>query len=109
MECWLLLWKWPRQEAVHHVRLHCTPGLQRAVDARFSLGEWGALTQSAALDALGTLVLRSSNKAVQWSEFFSACQGQDESVGDYFIRCAQKATDCEFAPSVVTTSLSTCS
>ena len=33
---------------------------------------------------------------MQWSEFFSACQGQDESVGDYFIPCAQKATDCEF-------------
>ena len=70
------------------MRLHCTPAQQRAVDARFTLGEWGALTQSAALDALGKLVLRSSNKAVQWSEFFSACQGQDESVGDYFIRCA---------------------
>ena len=65
IECWLHC-KWPRQ-AVHHVRLHCTPALQRAVDARFTLGEWGALTQSAALDALGKLVLRSFNKAVQWS------------------------------------------
>lgn len=96
MECWLLLCKWPQHEAAHHVRLHCTPALQRAVDARFDLDEWSALTESAALDAIGKLVLRSSNQAVQWSEFFSAAQGQDECVGDFFIRCAQKTNDCAF-------------
>ena len=96
MECWLHLCKWPQQEAVHHVRLHCAPALQRAVDARFTFDEWAALTQTAALDAIGKLVLHSSNQAVQWSEFFSAGRGKDESVSDYFIRCAQKANDCAF-------------
>ena len=96
MECWLLLCRWPQQEAVHHIRLHCTPLLQRAVDARFTIDEWGALTQQEALDAIGKLVLRSSNQAVQWAEFFGASQGQDECVSDYFIRCAQKVNDCAF-------------
>ena len=96
MECWLFLGKWPRQEAVHHIRLHCAPPLQRAVDARFILDEWGALTQKEALDAIGKLVLRSSNQAVQWAEFFSHSRGQDECVSDYFIRAAQKANDCVF-------------
>ena len=66
------------------------------MDARFTSDEWGALTQQAALDAVGKLVLRASNQAVQWAEFFSVIQGQDESVSDYFVRCAQKANDCAF-------------
>lgn len=35
-------------------------------------------------------------QAVQWSELFSACQGQEESVTDFFMRCAQSACDCGF-------------
>ncbi|MPC65141.1 hypothetical protein E2C01_059270 [Portunus trituberculatus] len=96
MEYWLLLCKWPRREVVHHVRLHCAPPLQRAVDARFTFEEWSALTPQAALDAIGKLVFCSSNQAVQWAEFFSVSQGQEEAVSDYFIRGAQKANDCTF-------------
>ncbi|KAK3880046.1 hypothetical protein Pcinc_015433 [Petrolisthes cinctipes] len=33
MECWLGLNGWPPQEAVLHIRLHCTPALQRSLDA----------------------------------------------------------------------------
>ena len=76
MECWLFLGKWPRQEAVHHISLHSAPPLQCAVDARFTFDEWGILTQKDALDAIGKLVLCSSNQAVQWAEFFRASQGQ---------------------------------
>ncbi|KAK8392167.1 hypothetical protein O3P69_017638 [Scylla paramamosain] len=96
MECWLLLCKWPRQEAVHHVRLLCGPALQRALDARFTFDQWSALTQQEALDAIGNLVLRSSSPAVQWTEFFGVSQGQDECVSDYFVRGAQKVNDCAF-------------
>ncbi|KAK8398888.1 hypothetical protein O3P69_004170 [Scylla paramamosain] len=96
MECWLLLYKWPRQEAVHHVRLLCGPPLQRALDARFTFDQWSALTQQEALDAIGNLVLRSSSPAVQWAEFFGVSQGQDECVSDYFVRGAQKVNDCAF-------------
>lgn len=96
MECWLLLCKWPRQEAVHHVRLLCGPPLQRALDARFTFDQWSALTQQEALDAIGNLVLRSSTPAVQWAEFFGVSQGQDECVSDYFVRGAQKVNDCAF-------------
>ncbi|KAK8385250.1 hypothetical protein O3P69_012221 [Scylla paramamosain] len=96
MACWLLLCKWPRQEAVHHVRLLCGPPLQRALDARFTFDQWSALTQQEALDAIGNLVLRSSSPAVQWTEFFGVSQGQDECVSDYFVRGAQKVNDCAF-------------
>ncbi|KAK8383417.1 hypothetical protein O3P69_019064 [Scylla paramamosain] len=100
MECWLLLLpspsSWPRQEAVHHVRLLCGPPLQRALDARFTFNQWSALTQQEALDAIGNLVLRSSSPAVQWAEFFGVSQGQDECVSDYFVRGAQKVNDCAF-------------
>ncbi|KAK8381084.1 hypothetical protein O3P69_008169 [Scylla paramamosain] len=53
MECWLLLCRWPQREAVHHVRLHCTPALQRAIDAKFTFGEWGVVIQDTALDTIG--------------------------------------------------------
>ena len=36
MGCWLQICHWPSQEAVHHIRLHCVPELQRALDARFT-------------------------------------------------------------------------
>ena len=96
MSCWLQLCKWPQMDAVHHVRLHCVPALQRALDAKFTDAQWRTLTPDAALDAIGKIVLRSSNQAVQWLEFFSVVQGQEESISDYFIKCTQKATDCEF-------------
>ncbi|KAK8387813.1 hypothetical protein O3P69_020024 [Scylla paramamosain] len=88
--------QWPRQEAVHHVRLLCGPPLQRALDARFTFDQWSALTQQEALDAIGNLVLRSSSPAVQWAEFFGVSQGQDECASDYFVRGAQKVNDCAF-------------
>ena len=88
MSCWLRLCKWPPLEAVHHVRLYCVPALQRA--------QWCAFTPDAALEEVGKIVLRASNQAVHWSEFFRVSQGQEESVSDYFIKCTQKATDCEF-------------
>lgn len=87
MECWLLLCRWLPEEVVHHIRLHCVPALQCAVDVRFTLDKWGVPTPVAALDAIGSLVLRSSDKAVQ---------EQGGSIGSYFIRCTQKATDCAF-------------
>ncbi|MPC22052.1 hypothetical protein E2C01_015058 [Portunus trituberculatus] len=89
MDCWLLLCKWPRHEAVHHVRLLCAPPL-------FTFDQWSALTQQEALDAISNLVLSSSSQAVQWAEIFSVSQGQDESVSDYFIRGTQNVNDCAF-------------
>lgn len=96
MECWLLLCKWPPQEAVQHIRLLCVPALQRAMDARYTLHQWQALTPPMALDAIGKLVLRSSTQAVLWAEFFEARQEQEECVGEYITKCTQKVTDCAF-------------
>ncbi|XP_068215780.1 uncharacterized protein [Palaemon carinicauda] len=96
MTCWIHLNKFPPQDVVLHIRLNCVPALQRVLDARYSDAKWNALAPDAALDAIGNIVLRSSNQAVQWSEFFALAQGHEESVSDYFSRCAQKATDCDF-------------
>ena len=96
MGCWLQICHWPSQEAVHHIRLHCAPELQRALDARFTDDQWRALSTEEALDAIGKLVLRASNKAAQYQEFFSAMQGQEESISNFFLKCNQKALDCEF-------------
>ncbi|XP_068243754.1 uncharacterized protein [Palaemon carinicauda] len=96
MTCWIHLNKFPPQDVVLHIRLNCVPALQRALDARYSNAKWNALTPDAALDAIGNIVLRSSNQAVQWSEFFALAQWREESVSNYFSRCAQKATDCDF-------------
>ena len=96
MSCWLQLCRWPPSEAVHHIRLHCVPTLQRSLDARFTEAQWSALTPEEALDAVGKLVLRSSNQAAQWSEFFNVVQTRDQSINDYFAKCAQVASDCDF-------------
>ena len=96
MTCWIQLNNFQRQEVVLHIRLHCDPALQRALDARFSDVSWNAFNQEEALDAIANIVLRASNQAVQWSEFFALAQGRDESVSFYVARCAQKATDCNF-------------
>ena len=84
------------KKAVHHIRLHCVPELQRALDARFTDDQWRALSTEEALDTIGKLVLRASNKAAQYQEFFSAMQGQEESLSNFFLKCNQKALDCEF-------------
>ncbi|MPC54822.1 Retrovirus-related Pol polyprotein from transposon opus [Portunus trituberculatus] len=87
------LWRrWPTQEAVQHIRLLCSPALQRTLDTRFTLDQWSALTPAIALDAVGKFVFRSSTQAVQWAEFFGAWQEPGEGVGE----CSQKATDCAF-------------
>ena len=96
MSCWLQICRWPVHEAVHHIRLHCVPELQRALDARFSDSQWSILSTEEALSAIEKLVLRASNRAAQWYEFFNLAQGLDESISDFFLRCNQKALDCEF-------------
>ncbi|XP_050705760.1 uncharacterized protein LOC126991108 [Eriocheir sinensis] len=95
MECWLLLCRWPPQEAVQHVRLQCVPALHWALDARFTMDQWSTLTPPTALDAIGKLVLRPYTQAVQWAEFFGVRQEQ-ECVSEYITKCTQKATDCAF-------------
>lgn len=96
MSCWLSLCHLSPSDAVQHVRLQCVPALQRALDARFSEAQWSALSPDEALDAVGKVVLRSSNQAVVWSEFFDVVQGPEEPISSYFVRCSQKVADCGF-------------
>ena len=96
MTSWLQICRWPQQEAVLHIRLHCVLDLQRALDARFTDSQWGALTTEEAMDAIEKLVLRASNRAAQWSEFFTAMQGLNEPISEFFLRCNQRAIDCSF-------------
>ncbi|KAK3894919.1 hypothetical protein Pcinc_001367 [Petrolisthes cinctipes] len=96
MECWLGLNGWPPQQAVLHIRLHCTPALQRSLDARFSDREWRALATEEALDAIGCIALQVTNQAADWCKFFTSNQEYSESISEYFTRSAQCAADCEF-------------
>ncbi|KAK3887585.1 hypothetical protein Pcinc_008290 [Petrolisthes cinctipes] len=96
MECWLGLNGWPPQEAVLHIRLHCTPALQCSLDARFSDREWRVLATEEALDAIGRIALQVTNQAADWCKFFTSNQEYSESISEYFTRSAQCAADCEF-------------
>ena len=96
MECWLKLCKLKPSESVHHIRLHCVPVLQRALDSRYSEAQWSALKAVQAFDAIKQLVVKAANQAVQWLNFFELVQEPSESFNDFFIRCTQKATDCAF-------------
>lgn len=96
VETWLRLAGWPDEEAVLHIRLLCVPDLQCAIDTRFNTRQWEVLGPSQALDAIGKLVLKTTNQAVRWSDFFNTCQAAGESVSVYITRCAQEAVDCGF-------------
>ena len=96
MEWWLNLNKWIPSEAVGHIRLLCSPLLQRAMDARFSVAQWSALSPTEALDAIKRIVLQPKNRAAVWSKFFSDNQKENESVSAFFTRCAQDVVECEF-------------
>ena len=84
VEAWLSLSRWPDQEAVLHIRLLCAADLQRALDVKFTTFQWQAMSAKGALDAIGKIVLRASNQAVRWSDFFSVCQASGEPVGAFF-------------------------
>lgn len=96
MQCWLDLNGWAPTEAVLHIRLHCTPPLQRSLDARFTAVEWQALAVEEALEAIARIALQATNQAADWCKFFTASQERSESISEYFTRSAQCAEDCEF-------------
>ena len=81
MEWWLNLNKWDPSDAVGHIRLLCAPPLQKAMDARYSIAQWSVLTSEEALDAIKRIVLQPSNRAANWSNFFSDQQKSSETVG----------------------------
>lgn len=93
VETWLRIAGWPEPVAVLHIRLLCASALQSALDTRFTAEQWEALSPGAALDAIGKLVLRASNQAVRWCDFFGTCQAPGEPVSVYITRCAQEAMD----------------
>ncbi|MPC71040.1 hypothetical protein E2C01_065308 [Portunus trituberculatus] len=66
MSGWQQLCRLPDREAVQHIRLTCVPALQRALYSRYTETVWNILSTEEALEALGKLVLRSSNQAALW-------------------------------------------
>ncbi|MPC49483.1 hypothetical protein E2C01_043286 [Portunus trituberculatus] len=67
---------------------------ESALDVRYSLSQWEALSASEALDAVGSVAQRAMNQAVLWSDFFNGGQGRAEPMAEYFQRCTQQALDC---------------
>ena len=80
MEWWLSLNQWEPSDAVCHIRLCCAPTLQRAMDARYSVAQWSILTPGETLDAIKRIVLQPTNRAANWSHFFSDHQKKSERV-----------------------------
>jgi len=70
VEDWSLLNMVKDADAVRYIRLLCVPSLQKALDARYTSVEWSGLTAAEAMDGVSKIVLRASNQAVRWSEFF---------------------------------------
>ena len=68
MEWWLNLNRWDPSDAVGHIRLLCTPPLQKAMDARYSIAQWSLLTPEEALNAIKAIVLQPTNKATNFSK-----------------------------------------
>ncbi|MPC51401.1 hypothetical protein E2C01_045245 [Portunus trituberculatus] len=96
VEYWLALNGFAPAGAVLHIRLLCSPNLQRSLDARYSTQQWEALSIPEALDAVGCMALQATNQAADWCKFFSAVQGPSESICEYFTRSTHLAADCEF-------------
>lgn len=96
MECWLELSHFPPAKAVLHIRLQCTPALQRSLDSRYTMDQWAVLSTEEALDAISRVALQPTNQAADWSKFFATTQGPNESICEYFTRSTQCAADCEF-------------
>ena len=97
MEWWLSLNRWDPSDAAGHIRLCCTPELQKALDARYTVAQWSSLTGEEALNAIKGIVSQPSNKAANWDNFFSDQQRNNETVGAFFTRTSQSVLDCEFA------------
>ena len=77
-----------------HIRLICVLALQRMIDSRFSGDQWEQLLPKEALNAIGGLVLRASNQAVQWCKFFDNRQDEGEPMKKYFQRCEFQCPSC---------------
>ena len=75
MDWWLKLNKWSAADAVGHIRLSCTPELQRALDARYSVLQWSMLAPHDAIEAIKQITVKPVNKAAEWDKFFSNKQG----------------------------------
>lgn len=85
MECWLGLSGLLQPRAVLHIRLYCMPALQRALDARFTMAEWQALSTKEALNTIGRITRQATNQAANWCKFFALNQLPSEPVSDYFV------------------------
>ena len=96
MDWWLKLNNWNASDAVGHIRLSCTPELQRALDAKYSVLQWSMLAPHEALEAIKQITVQPVNKAAEWDKFFSNKQGASECISAYFTRSTQVVAECEF-------------
>ncbi|MPC92393.1 hypothetical protein E2C01_087481 [Portunus trituberculatus] len=93
VEYWLVLNGFAPAGAVLHIRLLCSPNLQRSLDARYSTQQWEALSIQEAVEAVGRMAFQATNQTADWCKFFSAVQGSSESICEYFMRSTQLAAD----------------
>ena len=97
MDWWLKLNKFSAADAVGHIRLSCSPELQRALDTRYTVTQWSLMSSHEALDSIKQLAIQPSNRAADWDKFFSCKQVASENISAFFTRSAQVVAECEFS------------
>ena len=96
MVMWLQLNGWQQADGVCYIRLACTPELQSLLDCRYPIAEWQNMTIDGALAAIGSVVVKHSNKAAEKDLFYNLRQGQHETVSAFFTRAHKVTANANF-------------
>ena len=83
------------EQAVLQMRLNMDEPLKQAVDANYA-DVWDNYTVKEALDAIGTILQRTTNPVVYRKQFDVMTQNNGESVKEFITRLKICAADCAF-------------
>ena len=83
------------EQAVLQMRLNMDEPLKQAIDANYS-STWDGFTVKEALEAVGTILKRTTNPVVFRKQFDGMVQSKTESVKEFITRLKICAEDCNF-------------
>ena len=90
-----ILTKYSDRQVVMQMRLNMDIDLERSVDTNYST-LWDAFTVEDALDAVKTIVPRTTNVAVYRKEFDCLVEKEDETIQEFVTRLKTCGSDCSF-------------
>ena len=83
------------EQAVLQMRMNMEEPLKQAIDAKYA-HKWDAFIVKEALDAVGTILKRTTNPVVFRKQFDGMVQSKSESVKEFITRLKICAADCNF-------------